>query len=52
MNIKMIVDKRAPEQVKVVTLRPHAPWYNDQIRNMKREQRCCERKYKTNEINQ
>ena len=42
MNIKHIVDKHAPEQVKVIILRPNAPCYNDQ-RNKKNS---CERKYK------
>ena len=46
MSIKDIVNKHAPKQVKIITLRPHAPWYNDHIREAKREKRRRERKYK------
>ena len=50
MSIKDIVDKHATEQVKVITLRPYAPWYNDHIREAKREKRLCERKYKKSNL--
>ena len=46
MSIKDIVDKHASEQVKVITLRLHAPLYNDHFREAKREKRRCERKDK------
>ena len=39
MSIKEIVDKHAPEQVNVITLCPHAPWYDDPIREAKREKK-------------
>ena len=28
-----------------MTLRPHAPWYDDEIRNAKRDRRRCERQF-------
>ena len=39
MNIETDMDKHAPEQVKVITLRPHALQCNIRIIKMKRERR-------------
>ena len=50
MNIKDIVDMHTPEQENIITLRPHAPCYNGHIRKMRREQRCCERKYRKSKL--
>ena len=38
-----LLDKHAPLQTKCITLRPHAPWYTDELRTVKRERRRCER---------
>ncbi len=40
-----ILERHAPEQTKCITLRPHAPWYSDELRAAKREKRRCERQY-------
>ena len=40
-----LLDMHAPKVTKNVTLRPFAPWYNDEIRAAKRERRRCERQY-------
>ena len=43
--LRKLLDKHAPEITRCVTLRPHAPWYDDAIRDQKRERRRCERRY-------
>ena len=40
-----LLDRHAPKVTKSVTLRPFAPWYNDEIRDAKRERRRCERQF-------
>ena len=40
-----LLDRHAPLISKSVSLRPHAPWYDDAIRNQKRERRRYERQY-------
>ena len=43
--LRELLDKHAPETTRCVTLRPHAPWYDDAIRDQKRERCRCERQY-------
>ena len=43
----MILDKHAPLKTRVITLRPHAPWYNDELREMKQERRRMEHRWRT-----
>ncbi|XP_072017811.1 uncharacterized protein [Amphiura filiformis] len=38
-------DKHAPECEREISLRPHAPWYDDSLRASKREKRRLERKW-------
>ena len=38
-----IIDRLAPLCTKTVTLRPHAPWYTDELRDDKRLRRSAER---------
>ena len=40
-----LLDKHAPTVTRSITLRPHAPWYNDMLRERKREKRRLERKW-------
>jgi hypothetical protein len=40
-----LLDLHAPKVTKCITLRPFAPWYDDEIRTAKRERRRCERQY-------
>ena len=40
-----LLDQHAPMNSKSITLRPHAPWYSDAIRDAKRERRRCERRF-------
>ena len=39
-----LIDKHAPEITKTISLRPHAPWYTDALRDTKREKRQLERR--------
>jgi hypothetical protein len=45
-NLSGLLDKHAPLQTKMITLRPNAPWYTNEIREAKREKRKCERKWR------
>jgi hypothetical protein len=40
-----LIDRHAPLITKSITLRPHAPWYSDELREQKRVKRQCERKW-------
>ena len=40
-----LIDKHAPERSRSITLRPNAPWYNDDLRLLKRQKRQSERRY-------
>ena len=40
------LDKHAPGESRSITLRPHAPWFTDELRELKREKRRCERAYR------
>ena len=43
--VKDVLDKHAPEVLKTVILRPHAPWYSDTLRAAKQVKRRRERKW-------
>ena len=49
-DLRGILDQHAPEKEREITLRPHAPWYNDTPRVAKREKRRCERKWKKSKL--
>ena len=40
-----LIDKHAPEKSKRIVVRPKQPWYNDNLDNLKRARRKCERKW-------
>ncbi|PIK46354.1 hypothetical protein BSL78_16775 [Apostichopus japonicus] len=42
-----VLDKHAPVKTRKITLRPHAPWYDESLRNAKRKKRSYERKWKS-----
>ena len=42
--LRELMNKHAPEVERCISLRPHAPWNSDSIRNEKREKRRLERK--------
>lgn len=43
--MRTLIDNHAPERTFTVTLRPHAPWYTDELRLLKRQKRRAERKF-------
>lgn len=45
-TLRELLNTHAPEMSRSVTLRPNAPWYNDFLRNLKRQKRQHERKYR------
>ena len=45
-GLTKLVDLHAPLREKAITLRPHAPWYTDELRGAKRKRRQCERKWR------
>ena len=49
-DLRGILDQHAPAKEREITLRPHAPWYNDTLRDAKREKRRCERKWKKSKL--
>ncbi|XP_072052025.1 uncharacterized protein [Amphiura filiformis] len=44
--LRELTDNHAPEVERRISLRPHAPWYNDSLREAKRKKRRLERKMK------
>ena len=42
-GLSSVIDIHAPLQQKYVTIRPHAPWYTDKLREEKRKRRKLER---------
>lgn len=44
-ELNNLLDEHAPIQERSTTLRPHAPWYSDSLRSLKREKRRSERKW-------
>ncbi len=42
--LRELMDHHAPEIERKISLRPHAPWYSDSLRNDKRKKRQLERK--------
>ena len=41
-----ILDDHAPEKTRKIIVRPRAPWYNDDLKDAKRQKRKCERIWK------
>ncbi|KAK3087899.1 hypothetical protein FSP39_012275 [Pinctada imbricata] len=48
---KNILDKHAPLQSKVVTIRPNTQWYSDELREIKHERRKAERIWRRTKLN-
>ena len=49
-TLKQIYNKHAPEKSKIVTIHPHAPWYNDTIGKAKTERRKAERQWRKSKL--
>ena len=46
-KLNKIMEKHAPEKMKMITLRREQKWMSEDLKNMKRKVRSLERKYKT-----
>ncbi|CAG2193990.1 unnamed protein product [Mytilus edulis] len=48
--LRTVLDRHAPEQSKVITLRPNTEWYTDELRFAKRERRKAERQIRRTKL--
>ena len=44
-TLRKIMDDHAPEKIKTVKKKPAVPWYNDEIKGLKRDRRKAERQW-------
>ena len=44
-TLSQLLDLHAPLVTRSITLRPHTPWYDEELREHKRVKHCCERKW-------
>ncbi|KAJ8023913.1 hypothetical protein HOLleu_36487 [Holothuria leucospilota] len=44
-ELSLLLDKHAPSYLKTVVLRPHQPWFSNDILRAKRARRAAERKW-------
>ena len=44
-TLRKIMDDHAPEETKTVKKKPAMPWYNDEIKGLKRDRRKAERQW-------
>ena len=47
VQLRKMIKRRAAEESRIITLRPHAPWFDSEHRKLKREERRYERAYQT-----
>ena len=47
VQLRKIIERHAPEEFRIITLRPHAPWFDSELRKLKREKRRYKRANKT-----
>ena len=47
LQLTSLLDSHAPARTRVVTVRPHAPWFNNTLRDEKKKKRACERKWRS-----
>ena len=45
------IEKHAPQQRKILTLRPNAPWHNEELRESKHKRRKAERLWRGTQLN-
>jgi hypothetical protein len=50
-GIKVLIEKHAPLQRKIITLRPNAPWYTEELRESKHKRRKAERLWRRTQLN-
>ena len=49
-SLKGIIDLHAPLLNRTITLRPHAPWYSDELRDAKHKRRQLERRWRSTKL--
>ena len=49
-SLKDIIDLQAPLLNGTITLRPHAPWYSDELRDAKHKRRQLERRWRSTKL--
>ena len=49
-SLKDIIDLQAPLLNRTITLRPHAPWYSDELRDAKHKRRQLERRWRSTKL--
>ena len=49
-SLKDITDLQAPLLNRTITLRPHAPWYSDELRDAKHKRRQLERRWRSTKL--
>ena len=49
-TLSELLKTHAPEKRRIITLRPHAPWYNDSINVEKKKRRRLERQWRTTRL--
>ena len=45
-TLTKIIDKHAPQKTRTITIRPLAPWYNDNVHDCRKEVRKAERRWR------
>ena len=45
-SLRSILDQHAPVQMRLLPIRPHSPWYTDEITQAKKERRRCEKQWR------
>lgn len=49
-TLSHLVDSHAPLKTRTITIRPHAPWYTDEIATEKRKRRSLERRWRSSRL--
>jgi len=49
-GLRKLIDAHAPICTRTITLRAHAPWYNEELRNSKRRKRKLERQWRLSQL--
>ena len=44
------MDKHVPVQTRMIVVRPHVPWYRDDIRQAKKERQKAERQWRSSKL--
>ena len=45
-TLESVINKHAPLRTKTIVARPHVPWFNNEVKSVKRERRRAERKWR------